>query len=125
MRRGRSKTAGRGKRRRAKVASCQGITINAGFVPKKAGRVIKTRPAFQYLQTKLRCLFLGLELALQPRLAVDVVEGLQDLELAVGLGLADVDVLGQVHVLLRGDRAARAGEGEAALQRDADLVDVE
>ena len=66
-----------------------------------------------------------LELALEPGLADDVVEGLQDLELAVGLRLADVDVLGQVHVWLAGNLAARAVEGDARLPSRADLVDVE
>ncbi len=53
-----------------------------------------------------------LELALQPGLAVDALEGLEDLELAVGLGFADVDVLGEVHVRLCGDSAARTRKGE-------------
>ena len=43
-------------------------------------------------------------------------------ELTVGLGLADEDVLGDVHVLLRGDLATGAVEREAALEGGADLV---
>src|SRR5215218_2608458 len=35
----------------------------------------------------------GLELTLEPRFAVDVVEALQDLELTIGLRFTDVDIL--------------------------------
>ena len=48
--------------------------------------------------------------ALEEGLAYDVLVFLEDLELAVGLGLADVDVLGEVVVLLGGDLAAGAVE---------------
>src|SRR3954469_16944457 len=59
---------------------------------------------------------LRLEGAFEPGLAVDAFIGLEDLELPVGLGLTDVDVLGQVHIGLRLHRAAGAGEAEAALE---------
>src|SRR5689334_10138561 len=67
----------------------------------------------------------GLELTLQPGLAVDVLEGVQHFELTIGFRLADVDVLREVHVGLRLHRAAGTGEGHAALPGFADLVDVE
>src|SRR5688500_1615854 len=67
----------------------------------------------------------SLELTLEPGLTDDVLERLHDLELTVGLGLADEDVLGDVHVLLRRDLAARAVEREAALIGSANLVHVE
>src|SRR5690606_21191713 len=57
-----------------------------------------------------------LEGALQEGLAVDVLEGFEDLELAVLEDLADVDVLREVVVLLRRDGAAGAVEGDAAFE---------
>src|SRR5262245_18089880 len=82
----------------------EGRTMNARDVPRKrGGRCLSTRPASFCVsalsrQTRgRRSLF---ELTLEPGLADDAVERLQDLELTIGLGFADVDVLGEVHVLL-------------------------
>ena len=57
---------------------------------------------------------LGLEFPLQPRQALHIRELLEDLELSVGLGLADVDGLGEVHVLLRLHRATGTIEANSA-----------
>src|SRR5687767_8759130 len=89
----------------------------------KGGAGMETRPASNtYKQKPGGALF---ELTLQPRLAINVGEGLQDLELTIGLGFADVDVLRQMHVLLRGDLATGAIEGETGLERGADLIHFE
>ena len=62
---------------------------------------------------RLESLLSGFESAQEMRLPVDVREGLQDLELAIGFALADVNRLGQVHVRLGGDFAARSIERDA------------
>ena len=51
--------------------------------------------------------------ALEEWLADDALVFLEDLELDVGLGFTNVDVLGKVAVLLGGHLAARTVEGEA------------
>src|SRR5688572_26928294 len=67
----------------------------------------------------------GLELTFQPWLAINIVERLQDLELAVSLRFANVDIFREVHVRLRLHRSAWASERHAGLPRCTNLVHIE
>src|SRR3982750_2111243 len=74
-------------------------------------------------------LFLGeffVEALQEEGFAVDLSEGLKNLELSIGLGFADVNVLGAMMILVHRDFAAGTGEADRAGFKDfANLIHVE